>query len=68
MTAVVDLQLDAVTVGIAVVERERWPVIDRPLGLDAASLHPAVGVEELVERVVLVADVIQPHAHAGLLR
>src|SRR5262249_39440296 len=46
---VVDLQLDLIPVGVAVVERGGRPVVDAPVGRDAGYDEPLVGGEEVSE-------------------
>ena len=44
---IVDLQLDVVAVGIAVIQRCRRTVIDRPIGQDAFRLQATIGRQKL---------------------
>ena len=59
---VVDLQLDVVAVRVAVVVRERHPVIEAERRHDPGLLEPQVAGVELVEAVVLERRVVQPRA------
>ena len=58
----IDLQLDRVAVGIVIVHRQRRPVMDRPIGLDAGFLQAAIGRQQLADIAEGVGDVRQPPA------
>jgi hypothetical protein len=55
---IVDLQLDTVVVGVAVVHRCRNTMVDRPMRQDAGRLQPAIGRQELAEAAVGVGDMV----------
>src|SRR5207248_6755398 len=55
---IVDLQLDPIVVGVAVVHRGRHAVIDRPMRQDAVLLEPAVGRQQFAEVTVGIGDMI----------
>src|SRR5215207_5098288 len=55
----IDLQLDRVAVGIAIVQRYRGTMMDRPIGLDALVLQAAPGREQLAYVAERVGDMGQ---------
>ncbi len=63
---VVDLQLDAVAVGVPVVHRGRGPVVHAEERTDAAIPEPDVGVQQLAHRSVGERDVMQTGLLDGL--
>src|SRR5437763_8294980 len=61
---IVDLQLDPVVIGVAVVHRGRDAVVNRPMRQDAVRLQPAVGRQQFAEVAVAVRDVVGAGAPA----
>src|SRR5215813_13209724 len=62
---VVDLELDPVSVGVLVVHRRRWPVVDAPVGEDALAFEAQVRLEQVAEIRMREGDVIGSRGTGG---
>src|SRR5882724_5019050 len=57
---IVDQQLDLIVVRVAIVHRGRRPVVDAPIGANAALLEPRIGVEQLFKALEGKGHMVQP--------
>src|SRR5580704_15822947 len=57
---VIDIELDAVLVGVCIIEAGLQSFVDGHHRQDALALEPSIGAEKIVERLVFESDVLHP--------